>query len=372
MHIVHCLSRSILGGGPSLVYSLVRGISARYPKVRQSVLLPAGGVFVERFRSLGVEVHEIPFDRLAPDTFFAARKILSALNPTLVHSHGRGAGLYARMTSITGVAHVHSYHGLHHPRSRIVQLALRQLEMTLLRRTNLVVSISKGEAEDLSAEYSFSPEKTAVIENELDSAALEQAARKRLSKHEQAFFRKHRNPFITIMVARDDPVKNYPLAVEVARSVLTQSRKTLFVFVGGGARTSELARLQSEFPHRVLNVGELSNPSPLLRKADCLMMTSRKEGRSLTVLEAQYLGKPVIATNVPGLRDMVRSGIDGVLCAEDASSLSAVILRLSERPKEWVQLKNNAAKHAPRGSFNAWIDQYMKHYRMLSHGLDGR
>jgi glycosyltransferase involved in cell wall biosynthesis len=67
----------------------------------------------------------------------------------------------------------------------------------------------------------------------------------------------------------------------------------------------------------------------LLQQMWCKVTTSAKEGWGLTVLEANACGTPVVASNVPGLRDAVRDGITGLLYPYgDRSALAATVVRL--------------------------------------------
>lgn len=68
-----------------------------------------------------------------------------------------------------------------------------------------------------------------------------------------------------------------------------------------------------------------------MRRARVLVQPSRKEGWGLTVLEANACGTPVVAADVPGLRDSVRDGETGLLVrSADPGALAAAILRLSD------------------------------------------
>ncbi len=65
----------------------------------------------------------------------------------------------------------------------------------------------------------------------------------------------------------------------------------------------------------------LANPYPLLAACDCFVLSSDIEGQPVTVLEALTLGKPVIATDIPGPRDLLKNG-EGRLVAPTAEALA--------------------------------------------------
>ena len=67
----------------------------------------------------------------------------------------------------------------------------------------------------------------------------------------------------------------------------------------------------------------------LLQQMWCKVTTSAKEGWGLTVLEANACGTPVVATNVPGLKDAVRDEVTGLLVPYgDREALAGAVIRL--------------------------------------------
>ncbi len=61
-------------------------------------------------------------------------------------------------------------------------------------------------------------------------------------------------------------------------------------------------------------LGTVSDVIPVIQLADCVILPSYREGTPRTLLEAASLGKPIIATDVPGCRDTVEHGFNGFLC----------------------------------------------------------
>ncbi len=85
----------------------------------------------------------------------------------------------------------------------------------------------------------------------------------------------------------------------------------------------------------------------LLQQMWWKVATSVKEGWGLTVTEANACGTPVIASDVPGLRDAVRSGETGVLVPYgDSTALAAKLLELLANPRERERMSGNALAYA--------------------------
>ncbi|MFZ1058972.1 MAG: glycosyltransferase [Candidatus Rokuibacteriota bacterium] len=108
-----------IGGGPKQVYDLVRSL----PRGEFEVIVaaPRDGIFFERFQELGVRVEELPLRRLGPRHLLSTIRLIRALGIDVVHTHGKGPGLYGRLAVWwTGVPAVHTFHGIHY-RSRGVR-----------------------------------------------------------------------------------------------------------------------------------------------------------------------------------------------------------------------------------------------------------
>jgi glycosyltransferase involved in cell wall biosynthesis len=77
-------------------------------------------------------------------------------------------------------------------------------------------------------------------------------------------------------------------------------------------------------------LGETNDVRPMIDQADCVVLPSYREGMPRALLEAAAMGKPVVATDVPGVREAVDDGATGFLCkARSARSLADAMLRMA-------------------------------------------
>lgn len=82
-------------------------------------------------------------------------------------------------------------------------------------------------------------------------------------------------------------------------------------------------------------LGAADDVRPFIRDAAAVVLPSYREGLPRTLLEGAAMGRPLIGTDVPGCREVVREGITGFLCeAKSASSLAAAMERLARSPNE--------------------------------------
>jgi glycosyltransferase involved in cell wall biosynthesis len=80
-------------------------------------------------------------------------------------------------------------------------------------------------------------------------------------------------------------------------------------------------------------LGESDDVRTAMGQADCIVLPSYREGLPRALLEGSAMGKPLIATDVPGCRDVVDDGKTGFLCSDrSADSLAAAMLKMIETP----------------------------------------
>lgn len=366
MHIVHCLTHSIHGGGQAVPYLLVKNFLQYYPHVRHTVMLPEGGIYCERFNSLGVSVVEFPFNTINPLNFFRIRSVLSKLQPDIIHTHGRGAGLYVRTISKNAIRakRVHTHHGFHLPENFPNNVFFQWNEKYFLQSTDAVVSVSGSESEIIARTNPEVFPKIIVIPNIVDRRAVINES----NQNSEYAFRmdKIKGKFIVIMIGRDDPVKNYPLAFAAADRIIKTNDKIAFVFIGIHRQYHLLSKLLLSYPERVVVIPSCANPLPLLAKSNVLLLTSKREaGAPLVMMEAASLGVPTIGVRVRGLYDSIVNGQNGLCVDATAEAVSDAILRCANDVNFLKQLSDGARIFANSFHIGQWCEQYYTLYEKL-------
>lgn len=108
-------------------------------------------------------------------------------------------------------------------------------------------------------------------------------------------------------------------------------------------------------------LGSRENPYPYMLGCDIYVQPSRREGKSITVQEAQMLGKPVIITRYPTSGSQIINGEDGIICEMDNQSIADAITSLWEDKDQMVKL-GSRAKEMHKGNDS----EVEKIYRLLS------
>lgn len=115
-----------------------------------------------------------------------------------------------------------------------------------------------------------------------------------------------------------------PKAANQARSAI----KWYIIGYGGGEELIRQKIREAGMENHVIILGKRSNPYPYIKACDIYVQPSRYEGKSVTVREAQMLGKPIVVTNYPTASSQIRDGVDGVIVPMDNEGCAQGIARV--------------------------------------------
>jgi len=154
-----------------------------------------------------------------------------------------------------------------------------------------IYCISEGARGNLIEVYPALSDKTEVI---LNGATL------RFDSFEP---RLEREPVKVISVGRLRDAKNYPAALEAME--LLPEQLCEYQIIGGGELRAELEDKAQDMKTPVRFEGHVEDVGPFLRDADIFLMPSLWEGFGLAAVEGMNAGVPVVASEIPGLREVV-------------------------------------------------------------------
>ena len=146
------------------------------------------------------------------------------------------------------------------------------------------------------------------------------------------------DPLTFLLIARllrDKGVVEFADAARSLRAELPNARFQLLGPIDEGNRTAiSRAELDSWVRDGVIeHLGTTDDVRPSIAAASAVVLPSYREGLPRSLLEAGAMARPLIATDVPGCRDVVEEGVNGYLCrARDARSLAQAMRRFADLP----------------------------------------
>lgn len=286
------------------------------------------------------------------------RKAAACARP-IFHSHTGHAAALARLASLAGGPPVVAHRRVDFPLSGA---ASRRLKYDPAGR---VVAVSQAVAAVLE-EDGLLPPRIAVVADglpvdaeEASWAGLEAgrflppspAERLRLRKRlAQEFNIEPEAPWIGNIAALV-PHKDHDTLIAAALIVLLKNPQARFLIAGEGPEEQRLLASLKRMGllGKVLLVGQLKDPLPLLKALDLFVLSSWGEGMGSVLLEASACGIPVAATAAGGIPEIVEDRVTGRLVnTRDPESLAGVILELLSDPAAAAQLARRAREKLPR------------------------
>lgn len=158
-------------------------------------------------------------------------------------------------------------------------------------------------------------------------------------------------PVRFLMIARllgDKGVREYAEAARIVRRDIPDARFQLLGPLDHENRTAiALSELESWIAEGAIEyLGETNDVRPAISGATTAVLPSYREGLPRTLLEAAAMARPLIATDVPGCRELVDEGVNGYLCAErNANSLAEAMKAFAALPTEKREAMGRASRN---------------------------
>ncbi|WP_156885271.1 glycosyltransferase [Acidihalobacter ferrooxydans] len=316
------------GGGPRHIELLLKHLPA---DIQPFVACPDEPPFRERFERLtGGRVFTLPHRRF--DLGYARRlaRWAGKQGVDLIHAHGKGAGVYARIVAaLIRKPCVHTPHGVHVVQySPMKRCLYRAYENVTARWVDHLIFVSDEEHAASQAAGLWPRTPHSVIVNGVESVTDAQRARWR-QDYRRRLELDDSQPLI-MTLSRFDYQKNMSEAFEVARRLPDAQ----FAWIGDGEESALLAdRAREEGVSNIRFLGRIDAPLPWLAAADGYLSTSRWEGLPLAVLEAMSLGVAVVASDVTGHRAIEGEGAAMLYPLGDSEAAAERLRALLDDPR---------------------------------------
>jgi L-malate glycosyltransferase len=313
--VCHVASGDRWAGAESQLAGLLTALQ-RVDDLSVSAIFLNEGRLAAEARQAGVEVCVFPeaewsFFKICSETsrFVRGKRI------QVLHSHRYKENLIAALVAgrCHVPVHVSSSHGAPEPfagRRHYKQRGIQLLDGLVARySTDLVVSVSEDLRRQLIRHIPFAKVVTVyngIDERQVFSALTVAEAKRRLGISPEYG--------VVGTVGRLDPVKRLDIFLAAAQEIVSSEANTKFVIAGEGGEEQTLRRLTHDLQldDQVLFLGHRDDVFDVLRAMDVLVFCSDHEGLPMALLEALYLGVPIVARPVGGIAEVIQNGVSGV------------------------------------------------------------
>ncbi len=367
---MHIITRMIRGGAQKIVLNLLRD----HDRSAFAPILVAGeqtgpeGTLWDEVEALDIETVRVPplVREVAPlsdlKAFSSLRSVIRRIRPVIVHAHTSKAGfigcLAARMEKVPGIILAPHGHILGED-ARIPGVPERGLKRRLLavaarensRYADVIVAPNEAERADGIALSLWDEDNSVVIPNGVDTGKF--CAGDRTESKKKLGFRE--NDTLVGVAARLTREKGLDYAIRT----IGELPAAHLVIVGSGPEQEpleQMARLLGVAP-RVHFLGLKTSMEKIFPAFDVCLVPSRSESHGMAAAEAACCEVPVVASNIGGLRRVIKHGETGLLVPPgDIDGYKKAIQKLLFDPPRARRLASAGRKHMIR-SFSTEIMQ---------------
>lgn len=339
----------VTGGNIVCLYLIEEALNRGWEVIVNS---PTDGPFCDIIRAKGVRIYHLDTSR----SFYwniavKMAKLIKSQKISLIHSHTPFAGsiltcIAGKMAGIPVINHAHVRDSLSH--NPVVRTYQRLMNWWISRTCcDAIISVSEEVKKEAIAELCDN-NKFHVVYNGTPLNTLENiqvdSVRKELNIPDKVS--------VVVHVGRLCETKGQHLLIHAASHLCKQGSEIIYLIIGedlaqNGTYRQYLKDMTKEFKvdDCVWFLGQRSDIPQLLAVADLLVLPSSAEGFPLVILEAMAAGKPVVATNVGGVSEIVRHQETGLLIpAEDISSLAEAIFEMVQNPESAREMGRKGLK----------------------------
>lgn len=356
IRILQVIGGNEIGGAEEHVLALCQGLDKENYEIYLACLCE--GPLHTAAKNLQIPVITVPMAHpLDLSVIPKLVKVMRSWQINIVHTHGSRANLTARLAArwlnIPIVTTVHSSLAQDYTNTiaKYSALLLDRMTTPLARRVITISDYLQQEVKKRGAKHTLTiynginPQRFSgidLLENIYDEFEIQPGT-----------------PLIGV-VGRLHPVKGHDYFLQAASLVAATHPTVKFIIAGAGPLENELKQLVISLglADKVIFTGFYPDVQRILAILDVFCLPSISEGMGLVLLEAMYFAKPVVATHVGGIPELVKHGDNGLLVPPaDPILLAAAINRLLDDKVFAARLASNGQQTFEDFSLNRMLER---------------
>ena len=302
-------------------------------------------------------------------------RIIKTEKPDVVHTHTSKAGLLGRLAAkiakvpfVVHTPHGHVFFGHFGP---VLSRVFLWVERLLSPLTDRVVALTKGEIRDYTDFHVYSQDKLVKIHSGVDIEKFKQVRVGAVEKKRSLGL--DQDGLVVGFIGWLLPIKG-PMHLLKAMEVVWQDHAdTNLVFIGKGDLDVDLRAeaLKTGANGRLNFLGWRNDIEEIMPIFDIFVLPSLNEGMGRVLVEAMAAGKPIVASNVGGIPDLVHHDHNGLLVPPgDEKALAAAILQLIDDPEKAKMLGQRGRERCHQYSVEAMVEKLDNLYENLFKSSD--
>ena len=385
--ILHIITRLDMGGSAQNTFLTCLNLSRKFDMVlvcglsQESNMTDSEMKVVDKqiydARINGVKIVQIPslVRRISPvndvRTLFDLVRIIKTEKPDVVHTHtskagilGRLAAIIARVPLLVHTPHGHVFVGHFGPMLSKIFLWVERLFAFL---TDRVVVLTEGESRDYTDFNVYPRDKHVKIHSGVDIEKFKQNSVNAVEKKRSLGL--DQNGFVVGFIGWLLPIKGPMHLLMAMESVWQNCDDAVLVYIGKGELDVDLRAeaMKISANGRINFLGWRDDVHEIMPVFDIFVLPSLNEGMGRVLVEAMAAGKPIVASNVGGIPDLVQHEYNGLLVPPgDEKALAAAIMELIKDPGKAKAMGQRGRERCHQFSLESMIDKLDQLYMELS------
>ncbi|MEA3428772.1 MAG: glycosyltransferase [Thermodesulfobacteriota bacterium] len=374
MNVLQVTKGAVMRGIERHTLTLLEGFKDR--PVNMSLAVFTEGPLSAAARKLGVDVYVVQKryrGDIAP--LLKLIRLIKTKQIDIVHTHlisgnlyGRLAGKATRVKGVVSTIHYSDKQALGPFSLPLMEDLFFKLDISMAFLSDRIVTPSAG-LKHLLIKQGIKEDKIVSIHNAVNLDHLQ------ISEEDIRTCRQRLGFPLDVklvgMVGRLVPVKNFGLFLKAARRVIDSGIRAKFILIGNGPLRSELQKMVVKLclTEQVIFMGFREDVFQVVSILDLFVLCSNWETFPLAIIEAMALKRPVIATKVGGVPEIIDHMVNGWFCPPgDEVSLANSIIHLLGDEEKAIELGNRAhQKVMTNFNLRTMTDKLLKVYCELAH-----
>ncbi|MCP4166254.1 MAG: glycosyltransferase family 4 protein [Chloroflexi bacterium] len=369
MRVLHCRQSERIWGPERQIISLAErlpsfGIELELVMFRRYGLTQTPHPLVEHLRTIGCVAHEVDAGpRHIPAVIKFMRSRLRQCD--ILHTHEFKSNILGYIANrLYRRPWVATDHYL--AKDDICMRFFGLVDSWSLKRVDAIVTPSAGQS--LQLPHDVDADRIHVIHHSINAIDFSDGASQSRVSLRRRYGVQGNQPLISV-VGRLEPIKGHHDLLFTAKQLLAERPDLRFWMIGDG-HLADWLQLQSGdlgLSHAVQFLGYQEDVASLIAASDIIVLPSYYESFGMVLIEAMSLAKPVIASAVGGIPEVISDGVHGYLFAPgDRQELGRLITRLADHPQQAKALGLAGQKHV-RQAFpvDSMVDSMASLYRQM-------
>lgn len=346
MKVLHLISGGDTGGAKTHILSLMKELKKI---IDAKIICFIKDTFYYDLLREGINIEVFPQkSRMDLSVIKRLEEEIARENYDIIHCHGARANFIAmflkKRIKKPMITTIHSDYRLDFNDNIYKKIIFTPLNAIALRKFDYYIAIS-DEFKDMLVDRGFKEDKIFVVYNGID---LEEEI-EYVSKEE--FLNRYNidgeNKLIVGIIARLDLVKDHETFIKGAKKVLDKRKDVIFLIAGTGKDEMRIKNMVKDLDmgKNIHFLGYVEDQYSFFNTIDINVLTSISESFPYSILEGAKLKKPVISTDVGGIRHLIQDGHNGWLIkVKDYEALADRLLYFLENREKIDFMGNNLFK----------------------------